>query len=78
MTPDPDLLWMTIGAALLFGAAALYAESLLAFVGRTRGLKSPPHFAVIVFRVWFGLLAAGALWLLLSGRHGLLGRSGTP
>lgn len=78
MTRDPDLLWITVGAVLAFGAAAAYAGSLLAFLGRTRRLKTPPRFAVIIFRVWFGLLSAGALWLLLLGRQGLLSRSGTP
>jgi len=78
MTPDRDLVWLTIGAVIFFGAAAIYAETLLAFLGRTRRLSSPPRFAILIFRVWFGLLATGALWLLLAGRHGLLSRSGTP
>lgn len=78
MSSDPDLLWITGGATLVFAAAAIYAGSLTAFLGRTRRLKAPPRFAVIIFRVWFSLLAAGALWLLVAGRHGLLGRAGTP
>jgi len=69
MKPDHDLILMTLGAVLLFGAAAIYSGSLLAFVGKTRGLKAPPRCAVTIFRVWFALLAGGALWLLVAALH---------
>jgi len=77
MTSDPDLLWITGGTTLLFGAAAVYGASLLRFLGAKRGLKPPPRSVIMIFRIWFGLLAAGAFWLLLSGHHALLGRLGT-
>jgi hypothetical protein len=76
MKPDHDLIWLTLGAVLLFGAAAVYSGTVLAFVGKTRGLKSPPRFAVTIFRIWFSLLAGGALWLLVSSLHGQFARAG--
>lgn len=76
MKPDHDLIWLTLGAVLLFGAAAVYSNKVMAFVGKTRGLKAPPRFAVTIFRIWFALLAAGSLWMLLAGLHGPLHRAG--
>jgi hypothetical protein len=69
MKPDHDLILMTVGAVVLFGAAAIYSGSVLAFVGKTRGLKAPPRFAVTIFRVWFAFLSGGALWLLVAALH---------
>lgn len=77
MSPDSDLVWITLGALLTFSTLALFSRPVLHFLGRTRGLKPPPPSIVIIFQLWFLLLAAGALWLLLSGNHGLLSRTGT-
>ena len=77
MTPDRDLLWITLGAILAFAALAVFSPRVLFFLGKTRGLKRPPRGAVTIFRIWFTLLTAGAIWLLLAGSHGLLTRPGT-
>ena len=77
MSPDRDLIWITIGAVVVFGALAVYSGRVLRFLGKTRGLKAPPPAAILVFRLWFTLLACGAVWLLLAGHPGLFGRPGT-
>lgn len=76
MKPDHDALWLTVGAVFVFGALAVYSGTVLSFLGKTRGLKSPPRFAVTIFRLWFALLAAGALWLLLASHQGFFHRPG--
>ena len=72
MNPDHDLFWITSGALAAFLALTIYSRSILVFLGRTRRLRPPPPLVVTVFRLWFALLSAGALWLLLAGPHGLL------
>ena len=76
MSPDPNLPFITLSAAVLFGAAALFADPLLMKLGRLRGLKPPPRSIVMIFRIWFAVLAGGSLWLLLASHHGLLSRLG--
>jgi len=57
------LLLLTTAA---FAALAIYAPTLFTRFAALRRLR-PPHPAIVVaFRVWFGVLALAAFWLLLQ------------
>ena len=72
MTPDHEQFALTGYATLIFGAIALFFGTL---VRRTRRRLTPAHQRlVLVFRLWFGALALGTLYLTLFGKTGLFPR----
>ena len=68
---DPDV-WVTLWAAFaVFTGLALFSQHLLESLVRRARLKHPHPALIGVFRVWFGILAAGILFLIV--RTALLG-----
>ena len=74
MTPDRELLAFTAFAALLFGTFALFFQTYLSRSKRLSRMRPPPPALILIFRLWFGALALGALYLTLFGRYGLFPR----
>lgn len=76
MTPDHELLLSTAFATVVFGAIALFFGKVLRRVERARRAFKPPHRTLeLVFRLWFAVLALGALYLTLFGHTGLFPRT---
>jgi uncharacterized membrane protein YccC len=57
---------------LAFAALAIYAPTLISKFAAQRRLRPPHPALVLAFRVWFGVLALAAFWLLLQ--HHRFGR----
>ncbi len=71
LTQDPELLTFTLLATVSFALIALFFGTVLRRLARARRLKLPHRTLELVFRLWFAVLALGALYLTLFGRAGL-------
>ncbi len=76
MTRDNELFAFTAVAAVVFGVIALYFERYLQSK-RLRRYKPPHRALILIFRIWFGALSLGALYLTLFGRQGLYPLTGS-
>ncbi len=68
MTRDPGLITLTAVTAGVFAAIAIFFGTFIRSFARKRRLKLPPRSLEIVFRLFFAILALGALYLAFHGR----------
>jgi hypothetical protein len=56
-------------ASAVFAALAIFAPDIFRSLSQRRRIAPPHRHLLLVFRIWFGLLAAATVWLIFHQPH---------